>query len=97
MAGADIKHDRPWRLALVAGDENAMRVLAAWYSIPRRKRRNAEPLVAELSAVPRVHAVLKRLEAAGLIVDQDNPPAVADAMLNQFTKGRLDASSQRSR
>lgn len=96
MAAGDINHDRAWRLALVAGNENAMRVLAAWYSIPRRRRRTSMPLVSELSGVPRVHSILKRLEVAGLIAESDNPPQVAETMLNMFTKG-LIAPTPRSR
>ena len=92
----EVRHPDAWRLALVAGDDVAMRVLAAWYTTPRKQRENIEK-IADLADVPRVFGILRRLRAVGLLVDQQSPPPVVLALLNKFASARMSGNDSRRR
>jgi len=85
---AELKHDRPWRLALIIGDPEAIRVATAFYALPKRDRRDLDRL-AELAGVEQdVGSLLARLEAAGVLQDGE-PPAILEQMINLFVGKHL--------
>lgn len=67
----------PWQLALIIDDQAAIKVAAAYYSLPKKDRGDLDKL-AEVSGVTQdVRVVLTRLRAAGMLVAEP-PPILLD-------------------
>lgn len=83
-----LDYDRPWRLALIIDDKDALKVAVAYYTLPKKQRNDLEKL-AEMSGVEQgVTSILTRLRGAG-ILDHDEPPKVLDALVTQHVNSVL--------
>lgn len=78
--GALDGYTRPWRIALVMEDKQAIRLAAAYYALPKAKRGNLELLGAVAGIDKGVQTILTRLEVAGML-DSDEPPTVLVTLL----------------
>lgn len=89
MADAPLAMERPWRLALVVKDQNALRVAAAYYALPKKQRADLE-LIAGLANVSiGIAPILTRLRTAGLM-DGDDPPPILEKLLNKYVREALE-------
>lgn len=86
-----VLHPHPWKLALVIGDDEAMRVLAAWYSLPPWRRVGGK--IRELTRLSgidgSVAAALEKLDAAELLGKEEAPPPVVQQLINAYVAGKL--------
>jgi hypothetical protein len=88
MADA-VAMDRPWRLALIIDDVEAIKIGAAFYALPKRDRRDLDKLADASGIRQNVSAALARLDAAGMLDGDDSPPEILVRMINSFVNERL--------
>lgn len=80
--------DRPWRLALIVDDIHAIKVAAAYYTLPKRDRGDLARL-AEVSGVDQgIASILTRLASAGML-QEGEPPAVLVQLIGAFVAKQL--------
>lgn len=65
-----------WRLALIVGDDDAIRVATAFYALPEKHRRDLDRLSDASGIGHDVGTILRRLETAGVLKSGDPPPAL---------------------
>lgn len=90
MSDGGDKYPDQWRVALFIDDRDALRLLAAYYVLPSRHRRDLSKL-RELSGIQTgIDPLLRRLDAAGMLaVKADKPPRIVEMLLNNYITPRL--------
>lgn len=79
--GRGLEH--PWQLALIAEDRDAIKVAAAYYTLPKR-RRDDLAAIRELAGISKpVEPILTRLRAVGML-QGDAPRPELVALMNQL-------------
>lgn len=78
----------PWKLALIAGDDDAIKVATAYYALPDKRRGDLDR-IAELAGVESgVETILTRLRTAGML-QKGPPPDILVSMINNYVVPRL--------
>ena len=84
---AETEQDVPWKLALIVDDADAIKVAAAYYALPAKRRGDLDRL-ADVSGVTKdVRAILTRLDAAGML--QAKMPPILMQLIGEWTARHL--------
>lgn len=84
----ELAFDKPWRLALVVDDPQAIKVAAAYYALPKKRRGDLDAISAASGVAQDVGSVLHRLEIAGLL-GASEPPQILVQMINRWVADNL--------
>jgi hypothetical protein len=89
MAGDEqLRMEKPWRLILIVDDKEAVRVAAAYYTLPVRKRDDLAAIRAIAGIDSDVSSILTRLRAAGML-DHDEPPPVLERLMSTYVVSKI--------
>lgn len=82
-----------WRLATIADDRQAIKVAAAYYSVPRT-RRDDLALISDVSGISRdVSTILMRLDKAGCL-GHDAPPPELVVLINAYCRRTISKATK---